>query len=442
MSTVFALSSAPGPAGVAVVRVTGPQAGKALRALSGKLPRPRQATLAALRRPVSGEVLDRGLVLWFPAPASVTGEDVAELQIHGGRAVVRAVLDALAALPGLAQAEPGDFTRRAFQNGKLDLTQVEALADLVNAETEGQRRQAQRQMDGELGQRLERWRTEVLRALAHVEAAIDFGEDEVPPAEVLAGVAARVHRLVPEMEEALGEARRGERLRTGVQITIVGPPNAGKSSLLNAIAGRDAAIVSSRAGTTRDVVEVHLDLAGVPVTLADTAGLREACDEIEGEGIRRAVARSEQADVRVAVFDAADWPALDERTLATAGPDAMVVVNKVDTRLVPDRTPSGRPVWPVSAKTGAGIRTFVQELARHAGERAGMSEEPGLTSVRQIAAVRDCVEALRRFLSCSQELALRAEDLRLAARALGRVTGRVDVEELLDVVFRDFCIGK
>ena len=245
MSTVFALSSAPGPAGVAVVRVTGPQAGKALRALSGKLPRPRQATLAALRRPVSGEVLDRGLVLWFPAPASVTGEDVAELQIHGGRAVVRAVLDALAALPGLAQAEPGDFTRRAFQNGKLDLTQVEALADLVNAETEGQRRQAQRQMDGELGQRLERWRTEVLRALAHVEAAIDFGEDEVPPAEVLAGVAARVHRLVPEMEEALGEARRGERLRTGVQITIVGPPNAGKSSLLNAIAGRDAAIVSS-----------------------------------------------------------------------------------------------------------------------------------------------------------------------------------------------------
>ncbi len=434
--TIFALSSAAGPAGVAVVRVSGPGAGGAIQALAGRLPRPRHATIAALRRPGTAELLDRGLLLWFPGPASVTGEDVAEFQIHGGRAVVRAMLEALAALSGLAPAEPGEFTRRAFEHGKLDLTQVEALADLVKAETEGQRRQAQRQLEGELGQRLERWRSEVLRALAHVEAAIDFAEDEVPT-EALAAAAARVHRLVPEMREALGEARRGERLRTGVQVAIVGAPNVGKSSLLNAIAGRDAAIVSARAGTTRDVVEVHLDLGGVPVVLSDTAGLRESGDEIEREGVRRAVERAEQADVRVAVFDATAWPDLDERTHATAGPDAVRVINKVDVRSI-----SGVGVWPVSARTGEGMAPLLRELERVAGERAGMSEEPGLTSVRQRSALRECVASLARFLESDGELALRAEDLRLAARSLGRITGRVDVEELLDVVFRDFCIGK
>jgi tRNA modification GTPase len=441
MSTVFALSSAPGPAGVAVVRVSGPAAGNALRALAGRLPKPRQATLAGLRRPGSAELLDRGLVLWFPGPASVTGEDVAELQIHGGRAVVRAVLDTLAALPGLAVAEPGDFTRRAFHNGKLDLTQVEALADLVRAETEGQRRQAQRQLEGELGQRLERWRAEVLRALAYVEAAIDFAEDEVP-AEALAAAGARVHRLVPEMREALGESVRGERLRTGAHIAIVGAPNVGKSSLLNALAGRDAAIVSARAGTTRDVVEVHLDLAGIPVVLADTAGLREAGDAIEREGIRRAYDHAGKADVCLAVFDADAWPELDEPTLTAAGSRGLLVVNKTDVRSIAAELHKGRRVWQVSAKTGAGMAALVAELGRAAAEAAGMSEEPGLTSARQRAALSACVESLARFLDGGAELALRAEDLRLAARALGRITGRVDVEELLDVVFRDFCIGK
>ena len=434
--TIFALSSAAGPAGVAVVRVSGPGAGRAIEALAGRVPQPRHATVAALRRPGTAELLDRGLVLWFPGPASVTGEDVGEFQIHGGRAVVRAVLEALSALPGLAPAEPGEFTRRAFFHGKLDLTQVEAIADLVRAETEGQRRQAQRQLDGELGQRLERWRSETLRALAHVEAAIDFAEDEVPT-EALAAAVARVHRLVAEMREALGEARRGERLRTGVQVAIIGAPNVGKSSLLNAIAGRNAAIVSARAGTTRDVVEVHLDLGGVPVVLADTAGLRESGDEIEREGVRRAVERAEQADVRVAVFDATAWPELDARTQAAAGEDAVRVVNKVDVRSISRGT-----AWPVSARTGEGMAPLLRELERVAGERAGMSEEPGLTSVRQRSALTECVGSLARFLQSDGELALRAEDLRLAARSLGRITGRVDVEELLDVVFRDFCIGK
>ncbi len=422
-----------------MIRVSGPAAGGAIQALAGRLPRPRHASVAALRRPGTAELLDRGLLLWFPAPASVTGEDVAEFQIHGGRAVVRAVLETLAALPGLTAAEPGEFTRRAFFHGKLDLTQVEALADLVRAETEGQRRQAQRQLEGELGRRLERWRSEVLRALAYVEAAIDFAEDEVPT-EALAAAAARVHRLVPEMREALGEARRGERLRTGVHVAIVGAPNVGKSSLLNAIARREAAIVSARAGTTRDVVEVHLELGGVPVVLSDTAGLRESEDEIEREGVRRAVDRAQRADVRVAVFDANVWPHLDERTQAAAGPDAVRVVNKVDVRSI--AVAPGSVQWPVSARTGEGMGPLLHELERVAGEHAGMSEEPGLTSVRQHSALSECVAGLARFLESGGELALRAEDLRLAVRSLGRITGRVDVEEVLDVVFRDFCIGK
>ena len=284
MSTIFAPATAPGPAGVAVVRISGTEAGTALASLAGTLPEPRKAVLRTFRGP-AGEVLDEGLALWFPRPNSFTGEDVVELHVHGGRATMRAVLDALRPMPGLRPAEPGEFTRRAFENGKLDLTQVEALADLVQAETEGQRRQAARQLEGGLGTRLEAWRSEVLKALAHVEAAIDFAEDEVPDAA--AGAVARVQRLVPQLDAALGASPRAERLRAGVHVAIVGPPNAGKSSLLNAIAGREAAIVSATAGTTRDVVEVHLDLDGMPVVLADTAGLRESLDEIEGEGVRR-----------------------------------------------------------------------------------------------------------------------------------------------------------
>ncbi len=398
------------------------------------------ATVAALRR-ADGTLLDRSLLLWFPAPASVTGEDVAEFQVHGGRAVVRAVLDELAAVPGLELAEPGAFTRRAFHNGKLDLTQVEALADLVQSETEGQRRQAMRQLEGALAERLERWRTEVLRALAHVEAAIDFAEDEVP-AETLAAAAVHIHRLVPEMEETLTESGRGERLRAGLQIAIVGAPNVGKSSLLNALAGREAAIVSARAGTTRDIVEVRLDLDGVPVTLADTAGLRDSHDEIEAEGVRRADARARQADIVVCVFDAVAWPAVDARTLAWAGPEAVRVVNKVDVRPVSVEGVGPDRVWPVSARTGEGIRSFVQGLSATAHVRAGLAEEPGLTRVRHRQALSECVASLRRFLRGSEEVTLRAEDLRLGARALGRITGRVDVEDLLDVVFRDFCVGK
>lgn len=441
MNTIFAPATAPGPAGVAVVRISGPQAGEALRRLAGALPAPRQAALRRLRSGPAGEILDQGLTLWFPRPRSFTGEDVAELHLHGGRATLRAVLDALRQMQGLRPAEPGEFTRRAFANGKLDLTQVEALADLVQAETEGQRRQAARQLEGGLGGRLERWRAEILRALAHVEAAIDFAEDEVPAGAGTAA-ASQVGRLEAEMAAALAEAPRSERLRAGVHVAIVGPPNAGKSSLLNALAGRAAAIVSATAGTTRDVVEVHLDLGGVPVVLADTAGLCDSLDEIEEEGVRRALARAEAADVRIAVLDAADWPRLDARTLQAAGPAALVVFNKIDIRYVPEPAFCGHDTFQLSATSGAGLDRFVTALTARVQEAAGLSEEPGLTRARHREAVAEGVGHLRRFLAGEGDVALRAEDLRLAVRALGRVTGRVDVEELLDVIFRDFCIGK
>ena len=444
MSTVFALSTGRGRAAIAVVRVTGPEAGRALAALAGALPPPHRAKPARLAA-ADGSPIDAALVLWFPGPASATGEDVAELHVHGGPAVVERLLTELGALPGLLPAEPGEFTRRAFQNGKLDLTQVEALADTIAAETEAQRAQAVRQLDGELGRLVERWREEVLRALAHIEAAIDFAEDDLPP-DVAAAAEARVHRLVPQMDESVRDAVRGERLRSGVHAVLLGAPNVGKSSVFNMLAKRDAAIVAATAGTTRDVVEVHLDLSGAPLVLADTAGLREAGDEIEGEGMRRALARAEGADLKLALFDATAWPGTDAVTRVHVDDNTVVVVNKTD--LVDGPLPDaarldGRPVRFVSARTGGGFDGLLELLVTEVAARAGLTEEPGLTRARHREALAACAGHLRRFLEDgAAPLELRAEELRLAARALGRITGRVGVEDVLDVVFADLCIGK
>lgn len=439
--TVFALASAPGRGGVAVLRVSGPRAGAVVETLCRRpLPRPREATVARLADPGTGEVIDSGLVLWFPAPRSFTGEDVAELHVHGGRAVVSALADALSALPGLRPAEPGEFTRRAFENGKLDLTEAEAVADIVAAETAAQRRQALRQLDGALGRLYEGWRDRLTRALAHVEADIDFPDEDLPEG-VAAAMRPVLSGLAAEIAAHLDDRHRGERLRDGIAVAILGAPNAGKSSLLNALARRDVAIVSERAGTTRDVVEVHLDLGGWPVTLADTAGLREATDEIEGEGIRRALDRAEKADLRLAVFDATRLPDLDPRTRALLGPATIPVVNKAD------RVPGldAEAVLPgalaVSATTGAGLPALLSRLTAMAGEGLDAAGPPALTRARHRAALEECRGALARALEAPlPELA--AEDVRLASRALGRITGRVDVEDLLDVIFRDFCIGK
>jgi len=436
MDTIYALASGAGRAGIAVYRLSGPLAGAALVALSGRaLPPPRQAIRVTLRDG-HGLPIDDGLVLWFPGPASFTGDDVVELHLHGGRAVAAALGQALLGL-GLRPAEPGEFSKRAVLAGKLDFTRAEAMADLIEAETAAQRRQALRQMGGALEALVEGWRAGLVRALALVEAVIDFSDEGVGEVE-LERAASQIESVRGEMAAALADRHRGERLRDGLHVAILGAPNAGKSSLLNRLAGREAAIVSATAGTTRDVIEIHLDLGGWPVVVADTAGLRDSACAIEAEGVRRALARAEAADLKLALFDGAT---IDDATSGLIDADTIVVVNKADLVAEPPATIAGRPVLAISALTGQGLDLLLASLEREVSARLEGGGGAPLTRQRHRAAVAECVAALGRF-GQAIEVELAAEDLRLAARALGRITGRIDVEELLDVVFRDFCIGK
>lgn len=426
--TIFALASAPGRAGVAVVRVSGAKAGAAIETLTGKeLPAPRLATLARLSN--SGQTIDEGLVLLFRAPASFTGEDVAEFHVHGGRAVVDAVQSALAGL-GLRPAEPGEFTRRAVENGKLDLTRAEAIADLVDAKTEAQRRQALRQYDGALADLYEGWRAELIRASAWAEAGIDFADEEIPP-EAQARARDLLAQIHKELQEHLRDSGRGELIREGLTLTVIGPPNAGKSSFVNALVRRDVAIVAETAGTTRDVIEAQLDIAGYVVTVADTAGLREATEAIEAEGVRRALARAESSDLVLLLLDGStDQPPPRPRA-------DLIVWNKSDLPW-----PRVREGLKLSLKTGEGMDAVVAAIAGKVRERLESPIElPVLTRPRHRHALEEASAALERALAAF-EPELVAEDLRLALRALGRITGRVDIEALLDVVFKDFCIGK
>ena len=446
--TIFALSSGRPPAAIAVVRVSGPRASAALQALIGRVPEPRHAALAKVRDPASGEVIDEALVLWFPAPHSETGEDTAELQLHGGRAVIAAVLAALARIDGLRPAEAGEFTRRAFANGQLDLTEVEGLADLIGAETEAQRRQAYRQLKGLLGERAEAWRRQLIEALALVEAGIDFSDEGDVPATLTIEARGAAGRLLADIEAVLADGHRGERLRDGMVVAIAGPPNAGKSTLLNRLAKREAAIVSPYAGTTRDIIEVHLDLDGYPVTLLDTAGVRDTADPVEVEGVNRARTRAAEADLVLWVVDAAD-DSVD--SLPKPGPAVWLIRNKVDL-LGSEPGPVNKElrneqwhknwvnVHSISAKEGQGLDSLLQDLAEEAAGHIGA--EPALvTRARHRLALQAAVAALTRALLQTEDDLL-AEELRLAARALGRLTGRVDVDDILDVIFRDFCIGK
>lgn len=428
---------------MAVIRVSGPAVPGVLEAMAGGVPEPRRAVLRTLRHPGTAEALDRALVLRFAAPASYTGEEVAELHVHGGRAVIEAVAAGLLACgPGVRPAEPGEFTRRAFLNGSLDLTAAEGIADLVAADTEAQRRQALAQAEGGLAATVGGWAERLTRALALAEAAIDFSDDgvgEEAEREALALAAA----VAAEMERALAGARRAERVREGFRVAIIGAPNAGKSSLLNRLAGREAAIVSTRAGTTRDVIEVRMDLGGQAVTLADMAGLREAEDEIEAEGVRRALAWAGEADLVVGVFDcSAEGPdAATRAALALHDGDWIGVASKADLG-VRVAGVDGVALVPVSSVTGEGVERLTGTLVAAIGRlaEAGGAGAP-LTRARHEAAVSAALAALRRLPAAGLP-ELRGEELRLALREIGRLTGRVDVEDLLDVVFGTFCLGK
>lgn len=445
--TIYALSSAPGRAGVAVLRLSGPAAVKVSLLLSGRAElKPRHAHLAILSDPADGSHLDQVILISFPAPASFTGEDVVEIHAHGGPATVAALLDVLGAQPGLRLAEPGEFTRRAFHNDRLDLAEAEGLADLIHAETEGQRKLALNQMEGALSARVESWRADLIAALAHIEADIDFSDEELPEG-VAQAVLPKIAALHNELTVALAD-RSGERLRDGVQVVVTGPPNAGKSSFINRLVGRDAVIVSSEAGTTRDLVDLHLDIAGFPVILTDTAGIRDAAGEVEAEGIRRAQARVADADLVISMVDGAA-PEMPERP---DGKPGLVLISKSDAHDGLSEMAQnwqgclGVPCLAISMKDGTGWDLAMGQLRDLVADfmGAGQQKEAALlTRARHRQAVGECAAGLDRFLNAGdlpEELA--AEELRLAMRALGRITGRVDVEDLLDVVFSDFCIGK
>ena len=420
--TIYALSSGRPPAAIAIVRVSGTRAGIALERLAKKRPIPRVATHVLLADEKLGPI-DDAMVLWFPAPASATGEDTAEFHIHGGRAVLVALFDALAAIPGLRPAEPGEFTRRAFENGKLDLTEAEGLDDLIHADTDRQRKQALRQLKGLLDDKARNWRQQIIEALALVEVGIDFSDEGDVSAELMAPALEKAEALCREIEEVLSAQGRGERLRDGLVVAIAGQPNVGKSTLMNQLARRDVAIVSPHAGTTRDVLEVQLDLDGHPVTVIDTAGIRETIDPVEEEGVRRARARAARPEGWLTESDAPIW----------------IVRTKTD---VPAAA-SEDATFSISAERGDGMSELMSALVEFASQYFGQGEAGFITRDRQRDLLRRTVDLLRHAATSAQQGdELVAEDLRAAAYQLGRLLGRVDVEDVLDSIFRDFCIGK
>jgi tRNA modification GTPase len=439
--TIFALSSGRLPAAIAVVRISGPKARVGLETFGVKLPEPRRAARAQLLDPDSRETIDDALALWFAAPRSETGEDTVELHLHGGRAVLAKVFAVLGTLPGFRPAEAGEFTKRAVLNGKLDLTHAEGLGDLVAAETEAQRRQAMHQYQGALSKKVEAWRERLIEAMALIEANLDFSDEADVPENLLIPAARVASEIVVEIEAALADSRRGERLREGFVVAIAGAPNAGKSTLLNALAQREVAIVSDIPGTTRDVIEVALDLDGVPVVLVDAAGIRETSDPIEQEGVRRALARAESADLVLMLEPAGGTaiaiPVQPHQAMWRIRTKSDLIDSDSKRSLIPDDSLA------VSAKTGTGIDALLQRLSSEAQRFAG---EPALvTRQRQKTALAEAAKLLAAAgdaAAAGEGEELFAENLRLAARSLGRVTGRVDVEDVLDKIFSSFCIGK
>jgi tRNA modification GTPase len=439
--TIFALSSGRPPSAIAIVRVSGPNAGVALEKLGGKIPLPRIATRALLRD-VNGHAIDDAVVLWFPGPASATGEDVAEFHIHGGRAVLASLFTALSAIENLRAAEPGEFTRRAFEHGKLDLTEAEGLDDLIHADTERQRRQALRQLKGLIGDRARDWRREIIEASALIEAGIDFSDEGDVPGELIAPALDKVKALLGEIKEVLAAQGKAERLRDGLVVAIAGPPNVGKSTLMNQLARREVAIVSPHAGTTRDIIEVQLDLDGYPVTVIDTAGIRETDDPVEQEGVRRARSRAAAADLVLWLTDANGGMIDRQGSASEESAPAWLVRNKIDLEAGRGKR-AGEQEFRISAAHGDGVADLVSALVGFAQDFFGSTESGLITRERQRKLLQDTAMSLERSLGAiNQGEELAAEDLRSATHSLGRLLGRVDVEDILDVIFREFCIGK
>lgn len=444
--TIFAPATAPGRAAVAVVRLSGPESGAAIARLCGRRPAPRRASLRRLLD-AQGRTLDQALVLWLPGPGSYTGEDSAELHLHGGPAVVAGVLEALAGM-GLRLAEPGEFTRRAFENDRLDLAQAEGVADLVEAETEAQRRQALDQLDGALGRARDAWRADLVEALALFEAAVDFPDEDLP-----ADVARRARPALERLLEALGEAvagvRRAERVRDGYAIALIGAPNAGKSTLLNALSRREAAIVTATPGATRDIIEVPLRLAGYKVVLADTAGLREAVDPVEVEGVRRARVRAGEADLRLWVVDGAGPKDSGAPPADVLRAGDLCLITKSDLppgdavgRALAEAAALGLEAHRISAHRPADVAVLEEVLAGRVAVALGSAEPPAATRLRHAALLSEAIQRLESALAMAEDPELAAEDVRLAARALDRITGRIGPEDVLDRIFSTFCIGK
>jgi tRNA modification GTPase len=444
--TIFALSSGRPPSAIAIVRVSGPQARATLAALAGGLPEPRRATRSQLRD-LGGQPIDDALVLWFPGPASATGEDVAEFHVHGGRAILAALFGALSAIENVRPAEPGEFTRRAFENGKLDLTEAEALDDLVHADTDRQRRQALRQLKGLLGEKARDWRARIIEAAALIEAGIDFSDEGDVPAELIAPALARIGSLLAEIREVLAAQGRSERLREGLVVAISGPPNVGKSTLINLLARREVAIVSPHAGTTRDIIEVQLDLDGYPVTVIDTAGIRETEDPVEQEGVRRARMRAAEADLVLWMTDVEHPHNGINGNRSTTGTPDWLVRNKIDLGgvggVTPGRCTVSGLVFAISASRGDGVPDLIAALVDFARQYFGSGEGGLIGRERQRRLLQQTADSLQRsavVMEQGEELA--AEELRAASHSLGRLLGRVDVEDILNSIFRDFCIGK
>ena len=442
--TIFALSSGPGTSGIAVIRISGPEASFVIKKLTKKsIPKPRVATLRKINYINTSELIDEGMILWFPGPESYTGEDLAEIHVHGSKTVVEAIHSSISKIKNCRLAQPGEFTKIAFQNGKINLLKAESIGDLIASETEIQRKQAVQIMNGKSAERFNSLREKLLKILSHIEAKIDFPEEDLP-SDILKSIKKSSYDVIQNLEKILNDQKIGERIRDGFKIAIVGPPNAGKSSLLNYLANRDAAIVSETAGTTRDVVEVHLNIDGYPVIMSDTAGIRESRNEIERKGIKLSINRAEDADLKLVVIDAKNVEFTD-LLLNLVKNDSILVVNKSDLIEGVETTDFKKfDHILISIKNNINLDNLISKIKDHLKNKFISSEDILITRARHRQHLEKCLEHLKSFNEKNEieDFDKAAEDLRLATRNLGMIVGKVDVEELLGSIFNDFCIGK